>query len=848
MKSIGDIFDLSLHLGLSEAEAAKRLAEEGPNELCQSETRSPFSIALSVTREPMFLMLVACGSLYLVLGEPKEAAMLLGFVFVIMGITIYQERKTERALEALRDLSSPRALVVREGARRRIPGRETVRGDLVLIGEGDRVPADGRVLASMNLAVDESMLTGESVSVRKKLWEDEEPGQPGGDDLPWVFGGTLVIRGVGLVEVTAVGAATEMGRIGAALARVKEEPTQLSRETGRIVRCFGLIGAGLCAVVVLVFGLIRGDWLGGVLAGITLAMSILPEEFPVILTIFMALGAWRLSKRNTLTRRPQAVETLGAVTVLCVDKTGTLTQNRMTVARLWALGQDLDVADSPAALPESFHPLMEYGILSSQRDPSDPMEQAIRTLGLDKLGASEHLHDTWRLVREYPLSPKLLALSQVWESPDGHEFVVAAKGSPEAVAELCHLEAAASEELSRRVELISGAGLRCLGVARATFSKPDLPPEQHDFSFEFLGVIALSDPVRPLVPEAVRECHRAGVRTVMITGDYQGTAMSVARQIGLDNPEVFITGPELAAMAEDDLRERIRTVNIFARVVPEQKLRIVEAFKANGEVVAMTGDGVNDAPALKAAHIGIAMGGRGTDVAREASALVLLDDDYATIVQAVRLGRRIYDNLRKAMAYTVAVHVPIAGMSLVPIFSSDWPLVLMPMHIVFLELIIDPSCSIVFEAETEEPGIMGRPPRDTRQPLLNWRVAGLAVLQGLAALACVLAVFLYAMGTGRGPDAARTMAFATMVAGNLGLILVNRSWTNTLWSLRGKPNKALVWVLCGGLCALGLTLYVPLFRDLFHFQSLPLHELAACLAVGAFSVGWFEVMKALQKK
>jgi len=696
----------------------------------------------------------------------------------------------------------------------------------------------------MNLAVDESMLTGESAAVRKKPWEHEEPGQPGGDDLPFVYGGTLVVRGVGLAEVTAAGCNTEMGRIGAALERIKEEPTRLTLETGRIVHCFALIGAGLCAVVVLVFALVRGDLLRGVLAGLTLAMSILPEEFPVILTIFMALGAWRLSKRNTLTRRPQAVETLGAVTVLCVDKTGTLTQNRMAVARLWAGGEEHVVGRDPAGLPEAFHELVEFGILSSQRDPTDPMEQAIRTLGLERIGAGEHFHDNWRLVREYPLSSNLFALSQVWESPDGNEFVVAAKGSPEAIAELCHLAEAERADLARRIEAFSADGLRCLGVARATFRKPDLPSQQHDFSFAFVGILCLSDPVRPTVPEAVRECRQAGVRTVMITGDYQGTAMSVARQAGLDDSGVFATGPQLSAMSEAELRETVRRVNVFARVIPEQKLRIVEALKANGEVVAMTGDGVNDAPALKAAHIGIAMGGRGTDVAREASDLVLLDDDYATIVQAVRLGRRIYDNLRKAVAYTVAVHVPIAGMSLVPVFVADWPLALMPVHIVFLELIIDPACSIVFEAEAGERGLMARPPRDARQPLLDWRVAGLALLQGATALFCVLAVFFLALEAGRSPAAARALAFATMVAANLGLILVNRSWADTLWGLRGRRNKAAAWVLCGGLGALGLALYAPLVRSVFHFEPVALRELAACLVAGAFSVSWFEALKA----
>src|SRR5574341_1434080 len=638
-------FILTEFPGLSEQEAAERLRAEGYNELPSSLRKSALAIAEEVVREPMFLLLVAGGAIYLLLGDVREAIMLLGFVFVVMGITVSQERKTERALEALRDLSSPRALVIRDGKQKRIAGREVARGDILVLVEGDRVPADATVIACTNLSVDESLLTGESAPVRKSAAVAEGgPARPGGDDNPCVFSGTLVVQGQGTARVHAVGINTEMGKIGRALESVQHEETVLQKETGRVVRKLALFGLLLCAMVVLISGLTR-------------AMAVLPEEFPVVLTVFLALGAWRISRNRVLTRRVPAVETLGAATVLCVDKTGTLTQNRMTVSRICIEGESWCIdMEKREPLPERFHEALEYSILASQRDPFDPMERAFRRLGEQYPFKAEHIHDDWTLVREYPLSNNLLALSHVWKSPKGDKYIIAAKGAPEAVFDLCHLDGARKQALAGTIEDLSREGLRVLGIARSSFTSRDLPVGQHDFSLDFLGLVGLADPVRPHVPAAVAECHAAGLRVIMITGDYPGTAASIAKQIGLRNGKEIITGPELDGMDDGELRRRITDVNIFARAVPEQKMRIVNALKANGEVVAMTGDGVNDAPALKSAHIGIAMGGRGTDVAREAADLVLLDDDFSSIVGAVRMGRRIFDNLRKAVAYIFAVH------------------------------------------------------------------------------------------------------------------------------------------------------------------------------------------------
>jgi P-type Ca2+ transporter type 2C len=841
--------------GLTTALAEQRLREDGGNELPAGKRRTILTIALEVVREPMFLLLVACGLLYMLTGELADALMLLGFVFVVMGITIVQERRTERALEALKDLSSPRALVIRDGQQRRIAGCDVVRGDLVLLSEGDRIPADAVLLEGINLSVDESLLTGESVPVRKSpATGAREMGLPGGDDQPFLFSGTLVTSGQGAAEVQRTGVRTELGNIGKAIHGIKPEQTPLQKETGRLVRYMAVFGLGLCAIVVVAYALSRGNtttsWNQGLLAGITLAMATLPEEFPVVLTIFLALGAWRISAHRVLTRRMPAIETLGATTVLCVDKTGTLTVNRMSLRQLSCGSNRIDLAREPGnTLPEVFHRTLEFAILASKPDPFDPMEKAIRQFGDGCLTGTEHLHAAWTMVREYPLSPELLALSQAWQSPDGADFVVAAKGAPEAIADLCHFEPARHEELARQVAAMAGDGLRVLAVAEGRVKPTDLPSRQHDVQFTFLGLVGLADPVRPEVPAAIQECYTAGVRVIMITGDYPATAQSIGRQIGLNHPEAVITGPELRDMSEDELSCRIRNVNIFARVAPEQKLQIVKALKANHEVVAMTGDGVNDAPALKAAHIGIAMGGRGTDVAREASAIVLLQDDFSSIVQAVKMGRRIFDNIKKAVAYILAVHVPIAGLSMIPVFFVDWPLLLLPIHVVFLELIIDPACSVIFEAEHAEPDIMKRPPRNPAERLFNLRSVGLSLLQGASVLAILLIVYWVAGLLGHEEQSIRcALVFVTLVVANLSLILTNRSWSRTIVSMFKEPNAALWWVVGGAAAMLCIVLNVPVIRDLFHFGPLHAIDLALCAVGGVVGVLWFEAIKLLKFK
>jgi len=825
--------------GLSAAEAKARLMAEGFNELPSAERRTPFRIVREVMREPMLMLLLGGGVIYLALGDLQEAIILLIFATISVAITVVQESRTERILEALRDLTSPRALVIRDGARIRIAGREVVRGDLIVLAEGDRVPADAVLRDSTDLQADESLLTGESVPVRKISGGDALPALshlPGGDDLPYVFSGSLVVRGNGVAEVIATGPRSELGKIGQTLRRVEAEPPRLQIQIRRIVRIFAVIGAMVSGLVVLLYGMFRGGWLDAVLAGIAIGMSMVPEEFPVVITVFMAMGAWRISRARVLTRRAAAIETLGSATVLCTDKTGTLTQNRMSIAELrLKSGESFRPEDAAGtAIPEIFRSLLDFGILGSAADPHDPMEKAFHALGNHQRTLTGHPRaHQGKLVRAYGLRPELLAMSNAWEMPEhGQDAIIATKGAPEAIADLCRLDAAERTVMMEYVASMAAEGMRVLGVARATHDDPTWPDSQRDFTFEFIGLVGLRDPLRPGVPEAVNQCRSAGIRVVMITGDFPATAKAIAHQAGLDAQNI-ITGDELNQLSADQLASRLATATVFARIMPNQKLRIVEALKADGEIVAMTGDGVNDAPSLRAAHIGIAMGGRGTDVAREASSIVLLDDDFGSIVKAILLGRRIYDNLRKAMEFIVAVHVPIAGLVLLPLFFG-YPLLLGPMHIAFLEMIIDPVCSLVFEAEMEEDDIMRRPPRNPSEPLFSPTMVTWGLLQGALTFALVAGIFVVTFFARSMPETeVRALTFLTLVLSFIGLIFVNRTYSASLVKALMRPNTALWLVLASVAAMLSLTLFLPFGRELFRFGPLHLDDIAVTLAAGA---------------
>lgn len=832
--------------GLSEAEARARLDEEGANELPRPERRSPLRIVVEVLREPMLLLLLFGGLIYLVLGDLKEALILLAFGVMSIVITVVQETRTERVLEALRDLTSPRALVVRDGARRRIPGREVVRGDLLVLGEGDRVPADAALVEARDLQIDESLLTGESVPVRKRAADKiaAVDHRPGGEDQPFVYSGSLVVRGEGLALVEATGPRSEIGKIGLSLRGLQAEPPRLQQQTARLVRLCFLGGAVVSLAAVALYGVLRGDWLQALLAGIAIGMSMLPEEFGVVLTVFMAMGAWRISQARVLTRRAAAIEVLGSATVLCTDKTGTLTQNRMSVAelRLPNGARMRPAAGEDRARPE-FVELARCGALASSPEPFDPMEKALHQFAREALRDGDAMDGERTLLRTYGLRPDLLAMTQVWRTAGRADLLACAKGAPEAVARLCRLNDADRELVGDSASAMAKDGLRVLGVAVAVCDDRSLPQSQQAFAFRFVGLVGLADPLRPQVPEAVRECRAAGIRVVMITGDYPATAVAIANRAGLDVQDVM-TGDQVRLADDSKLAQRVRHVSVFARVLPEQKLRIVQAMKANGEIVAMTGDGVNDAPSLKAAHIGIAMGGRGTDVAREASSIVLLDDDFGSIVSAIRLGRRIYDNLRKAMAFIFAVHVPIAGLALLPLVFG-LPLIFSPVHIAFLELIIDPVCSLVFEAERDERDAMTRPPRRADAELFSWALVGWSVLQGALAFALTATIFVGALRSGLAAEEARSLAFVTLVVCFVALVLVNRSFSASFMSAFFRPNPALAWIFAGVAAVLATALLWPPASSLFRFGPLHADDLSITLGAGLLLLTLLEALKPL---
>ena len=786
--------------GLSRQEAADRLKKYGYNEWNIARSSSAWHALKEVVSEPMFLLLLACGVLYVFIGDYREGVILITAFSVIMSITYLQTEKTRKTLDALKSLSAPRVMVRREGNSYRIPSRELVPGDIMLLSEGDRISADAVVLSSIQLMLDESVVTGESVPVHRSIKPEENK----------VYAGTLVVKGTAEAEVERTAGKSAMGGIVLSLEGIKASVSPMYLDLKSLTRKLAIAGVIISLVVIVVFYFTRKDLIQAVLTGLSSAMAIMPEEFPVVLTVFMALGAWRLSSRQVLTRNPSAIETLGSATVLCTDKTGTLTQNRMTLAQL-SDGVNVFTLDE-FELPEPARVLLDCAALASRNNTADPIDNAV--------------------LREWKSrqAPDFTAAEPVWEMPPDNDRMFMAmaynnrntgitevycKGAPESVLKLCR--PANENALHSYLQQMANEGARILGMAIAKISGSSLPLNTEDLVFSFVGFAAFHDPLRPEVPLAMKACLSAGIRPVMITGDYPLTAASIARKAGMPEGEI-ITGDELQTLSDADLIAKVKKAVIFARVTPAQKITIVKALKQSGEVVAMTGDGVNDAPALKAADIGIAMGNRGTDVAREAAALVLLDDHFASIVAGIRMGRRIFDNLQKAMAFIFAVHIPIIGLTLLPAFFPSLPILLMPLHIVFLELIIDPVCAIAFESEREESDIMNRQPRSLKKRFFSGRDIGYAFLKGISLLGCVIFIYLMSKSEGHADGEVRVLAFSTLILG-IKIMIVSglsdsRGFLTELFSLGWAPALIL------SLSSLVFTAIVclPSLRLFFSFQ------------------------------
>lgn len=822
--------------GLNEEEVSAGLKAHGYNELPSAKPKNILQIALEVMKEPMFVLLILCGTLYIILGDYKQGGLLLLSIFVIIFITFYQHKKTENSLEALRNLASPRALVIRNGKTVRVPGREVVPGDILVLNEGDRIAADAQVIDSVNLSIDESLLTGESVVVAKSSQPDLS--NPHG----LVFAGTLAVQGKGLARVLFTGVKTEFGKIGASLQKIEQAETRLQVEMKSLIRNLFIIGVVICIATIAAFYFTRGNFIQSLLNGLAAAIAILPEEFPVVLTIFLALGSWRLSKQNVLTRKSSAIETLGSATVLCSDKTGTITQNKMKIAVLYNRTEMVKAADL-VHKRDLVSGIVKTAHWASQKDSVDPMESAI-ALTYEQLFPTK---DVYELVKEYPLSRDLLAMTCVLETAD-HGRIVSAKGAPEAIFKLCKLGEQETSRYLKIVQQMAEQGYRVIGVADSPGEHQQLPESQQAFEFTFSGLIGLEDPIRSEVPQAIKECKSAGIRVIMITGDFPFTARSIAGQIGLDPGKEIITGDELKKLTDKELRAKIPGVNIFARVAPEQKLRIVRALKANNEIVAMTGDGVNDAPALKAADIGIAMGKKGTDVAREASSLVLLDDNFSSIVSAIRSGRKIFDNLQKAMSYILAIHIPIIGLSLLPAFISGFPLLLLPLHIVFMELIIDPVCSIAFESEQEEKNIMSRPPRNPGERFFGSRKILASVMEGCLLLIMVISVYFMSVHEGHNTEEARAITFSSLIIGNIFLILSSLSNTRSFVFVFAERNMAALIILILTLAMLLAVISIPALQPVFGFRFPGYRHFISSLAGAFILLLILEILKLFKRR
>ncbi|MET1115755.1 MAG: cation-translocating P-type ATPase [Comamonas sp.] len=813
-------------MGLSTGEAAARLRADGPNLLPGYEPKSFGQLALNVVREPMFLMLLAAGGGYLLLGDTAEALFLLTSVVLIVALTLFQERKTQRALEALRELSAPRALVLRDGRPTRIACREVVCGDVLVLREGDRIAADG-ALREGALEVDESLLTGESVP---------NPKPPGAA----LHAGTVITQGAGMAEVQATAERTAMGRIGLALTTAQPPTSRLYRQSRRIVRIFAAVGLAVACLLVLLSWVRDGQGLvASLLPAIAFTMAVLPEEIPVVLTVFLALAAWRLSRRNVLTRRVDAIEVLGAITVLAVDKTGTLTLNKMALVELAAAGTVFKLG-SHLPLPCALEELLRCALRATPAKPFDPMEIAIRAAGGMLPTAQATSGPPATPARVYPLAPQLLAVTHAYGTAEPGRHTLATKGAPEALIELCRLPGPQRLAVQSQVQEMAARGLRVLGVACGEWSG-ELPQSQRDLTLRFVGLLGLADPLRPTVAQAVQDCRQARIRVLMMTGDHPVTASAIARQAGLANAASVLTGAEMDALDDDALRLRLRGTSICARLRPEQKLRLVRALQAEGDTVAMTGDGVNDAPALKAADAGIAMGLRGTDVAREAAALVLLDDSFASIAKGIRQGRHVDDNIRSAMRFIFAVHVPIVALALVPALLN-WPPLMLPAQVVLLELIIDPACSILFEAQPEEDDLMNRPPKPATDSPFSLGNMAYGLLQGLG-LALVLLLANRCMLAEHWPAAEiRSTLFASLVASLFLLVLVHRHAVNIF------SNPWLPRLGAAVAAVLSLVLWQPWLRGVMGFAPPSARGAIALLAIAACVALWLLALRQVQRR
>lgn len=825
--------------GLTKDEVRVLQEKFGKNRLVPEKKENFFLKIIQVLKEPMFLLLIAAAIIYFLLGEPRDGTIMLVFVVGIISIDVIQEWKTDKTLNALKNLSAPHITVIRDGIECTINSEDLVPGDLMMIAEGVKLPADGKVIKANDLCIDESSLTGEAEGVWKCI---DDSGNKDYWKKDHCYAGTLVTQGTGVILIEKIGAETEYGKIGINVAEAPDRPTPMEKQTKKLVKVCAVIAAVLFLLVCIItyFNLpdhqLKERLIESILSGITLAMAMIPEEFPVILTVFLSMGAWRLAKKNSLVRRLPSVETLGAVSVLCVDKTGTITMNKMRVRECWAISNNIKETNKIMGM-------------ACEVDAYDPMEHAMLDYCEENNIAKEELFKG-ELISEYSFTNERKMMGHVWKL--NGEVVIASKGSPEKILTLCNLDKDEKKIIESKIFNMSSQGLRVIGIGKMILKdEKDIPETLEECSLEFLGLVGLQDPPREKVKNDIASCVRAGIRVVMITGDNGITASAIAKQVGIPHSSVIITGDELNTMTDDELQERIKDVSIFSRVMPEHKMRIVKAFKENGDVVAMTGDGVNDAPALKYANIGIAMGKKGSEVSREAADLILLDDNFSTIVDTIKDGRRIYDNIRKAIGYVFTIHIPIAFASLLaPMLNiRSSMLLLLPVHVVLLELIIDPTCSIVLERQPAESDIMERKPRNPKESILTTSVLVKSIIQGMILfVASFASYYLYLKANPEQAEVARSIGLAIIMLSNVLLVQVNSSESEFAYkSLINLKKDHVMWAVgIGTLIGLGVILYTPI-AEFLSLAPLNLNQIFRVVVTSVAAVMWYEIVKLFKK-
>lgn len=818
--------------GLSDSEVKKAQQQYGDNAIKGEQNSAWYSLLFDILKEPMTLILIAVSIIYVLVGDLGEAAFMFVAIVAVTGISFYQGSRNQKALQELEKLNEPLSSVIRNGQLVEIPTHEITIGDLCVTEEGKMINADGNIVHSNDFSVNESALTGESMSVFKDIDHSE------------IYSGTLTVSGLAIFEVTAIGAETKLGKIGMSILSIKEEKSPLQLQIEKFVKGMAIIG-------IIVFAMVCGfnyfqtkDIVSSLLNGLTLAMSILPEEIPVAFTTFMALGSWKLLREGIIVKKSSVVETLGSTTVICSDKTGTITENSMKLKAIYDAKMST-VFDEIQFNDVEISKIIQYAMWSSEPVPFDPMEKTLHRV-YEQTQVDER--NQYQMFFEYPLSGKPPMMTHCFKNKD-NQRIIAAKGAPEAILQVSNLSDQQKDHLRNVIRDFGTKGFRLLGVAKSTFNSNDFPKQQQDLPFELLGFVVFYDPPKKGINEVFEKIYNAGIKVKVITGDNAETTMSIANQAGIIHAEDSITGSEITQLSEKELLKAADEKVLFARMFPEAKLAVVKALKEDGEVVAMLGDGVNDGPALKAAHIGVAMGEKGTEIAKQAAQLILTNDDLGKLVIGIAAGRRIYTNLKKAVQYIISIHIPIILIVSLPLFLGwAFPQIFTPVHVIFLELVMGPTCSIVYENEPLEKNSMNEKPRPMTETFLNWKELSTSIIQGIIITLGLLFVYQYTYQLGGNEEKTRAMVFTTLIFSNVWLSLTNRSFYYSLWSSFKNKNNLMVGVTILTLLILFAILYIKPISLFFKVSSLNLKELGMAMLVAMLSVLWFEVYKWIKRR